>query len=52
MLYALWVLAGMMLLLWVVGVAGGFTVGAGIHILLFAALMAVMATLVTRPRVL
>jgi len=52
MLYALWVVSGLMLLLWIVGVAGGFAVGASIHVLLFAAVLAVMATLVTRPRVL
>jgi cellobiose-specific phosphotransferase system component IIC len=52
LLYALWVVSGLMLLLWIVGVAGAFTMGATVHLLLLAAVVAVMATLVApRPRV-
>jgi hypothetical protein len=52
MLYALWILAGLMLLFWIIGVAGAFNVGSGIHVLLLAAILAVTSTLFTRPRTL
>jgi hypothetical protein len=51
MLYFLWVLSGMMFLLWIVGVAGVIPVGFGIHLLLVAALSAVTATLIARPHI-
>jgi hypothetical protein len=51
MLYALWVLSGMMLLLWIVGVAGALPIGGAVHVLLLGAIAAVTATLVARPRV-
>jgi hypothetical protein len=52
MLYALWVAAGVLLLVWMMGVAGAFPVGNGIHLLLLAAVLAVMSSLFSRPRVL
>jgi hypothetical protein len=51
MLYLLWVLAGVLILLWLLGVAGAFAVGPWIHALLILAVVAVVATLFTRPRV-
>jgi hypothetical protein len=50
MLYALWVVAGLLLLIWMCGVAGTFAVGSSIHALLFLAILALVATLFTRPR--
>jgi hypothetical protein len=51
MLYALWVVAGVLLLVWMLGVAGAIAVGNGIHLLLVVAILAVMSSLFTRPRV-
>ena len=51
MLYILWVVAGLMLLMWLVGVSGAFAVGTGVHMLLIVAVLAVMASLFTRPRI-
>jgi hypothetical protein len=50
MLYVLWVLAGVLLLVWMWGVAGAVAVGNGIHFLLLIAILAIVASLVTRPR--
>lgn len=50
MLYALWIIAGVLLLVWMLGVAGAFVVGNGIHLLLIVAVLAVVSTLFTRPR--
>jgi hypothetical protein len=50
MLYALWVVAGILLLVWMCGVAGAFAVGNGIHFALIVAILAVMSSLFTRPR--
>ena len=50
MLYALWMVAGLLLLLWMVGVAGAIPIGNAVHFLLLAAILAIMATLFTRPR--
>jgi hypothetical protein len=50
MLYALWVVAGISLLVWMLGVGGAITVGNGIHFLLLVAILAVMSSLFTRPR--
>jgi preprotein translocase subunit SecY len=50
MLYALWVVAGVLLLVWMCGVAGAFAVGNGIHFLLLVAILAVVSSLFTRPR--
>lgn len=50
MLYALWLVAGVLLLVWMCGVAGAITVGNGIHFALLVAILAVMASLFTRPR--
>jgi preprotein translocase subunit SecY len=50
MLYALWVVAGLMLLLWMCGVAGTFAVGSGVHLLLLVAILCIVASLFTRPR--
>jgi hypothetical protein len=50
MLYALWVVAGVLLLVWMLGVAGAFNLGNGIHFLLLIAILAVMSSLFTRPR--
>ena len=51
MLYALWVVAGVLLLVWMLGVAGALAVGNGIHFLLLIAILAVVSSLFTRPRV-
>ena len=50
MLYALWLVAGVLLLVWMCGVAGAFSVGNGIHFALVIAILAVVASLFTRPR--
>lgn len=50
MLYALWVVAGVLILVWMTGVAGAFAVGNGIHFLLLVAMLALMSSLFTRPR--
>jgi len=50
MLYALWIVAGVLVLVWMIGVAGAFTVGNGIHFLLLIAILAVVSSLFTRPR--
>jgi preprotein translocase subunit SecY len=50
MLYALWVVAGVLLLVWMCGVAGAFAVGNGIHFALLVAILAVVSSLFTRPR--
>ncbi len=51
MLYALWVLAGILLFLWMLGVAGTLAMGNAVHLLLLAAIAAVLTSLFTRPRV-
>ena len=51
MLYALWVVAGVLLLVWMLGVAGALAVGNGIHFLLLISILAVVSSLFTRPRV-
>jgi hypothetical protein len=51
MLYTLWVLAGVLLLVWMCGVAGAFAVGNAIHFVLLIAILAIMASLFTRPRI-
>jgi preprotein translocase subunit SecY len=50
MLYALWIVAGVLLLVWMCGVAGAFAVGNGIHFALLLAILAVVSSLFTRPR--
>ena len=50
MLYALWIAASLLVLVWMLGVAGAFTVGSAINFLLLTAVMLVMASLFTRPR--
>jgi hypothetical protein len=50
MLYLLWVVAGILVLLWLLGVAGTFAAGGWVHLLLVAAVIAVLASLFTRPR--
>ncbi len=50
MLYALWVLAGVLLFLWMLGVAGAISVGNGVHLLLVVAIVAISFSLFTRPR--
>jgi preprotein translocase subunit SecY len=50
MLYALWVVAGVLLLVWMLGVAGAYAVGNGIHFVLLVAILAVVSSLFTRPR--
>lgn len=50
MLYALWVVAALLVLVWMCGVAGAFAVGNGIHFVLLLAILAVVSSLVTRPR--
>ena len=51
MLYVLWIVAGVLLLLWMLGVAGALALGNAVHLLLIVAVLAVVATLFTRPRV-
>lgn len=50
MLYALWVVAGVLLLVWMLGVAGAIAMGNGVHLLLLVAMLAIAASLFTRPR--
>jgi hypothetical protein len=50
MLYALWVVAGVLLLVWMCGVAGAFVVGNTIHFALLIAILAITSSLFTRPR--
>lgn len=50
MLYALWVVAGVLLLVWMLGVAGAFAIGNGIHFVLLVAILAIVSSLFTRPR--
>jgi hypothetical protein len=50
MLYALWVLAGVLLFLWMLGVAGTFAMGNGVHFLLLIAILAIASSFFTRPR--
>ena len=50
MLYALWVVAGVLLLVWMLGVAGAFAIGNGIHFVLLVAILCVVSSLFTRPR--
>lgn len=50
MLYALWVVAGILLLVWMCGVAGAFAIGNGIHFVLLVAILAIVSSLFTRPR--
>ena len=50
MLYALWLVAGVLLLVWMCGVSGAFAVGNGIHFALVIAVLAVVSSLFTRPR--
>lgn len=46
----MWMTAGVLLLLWMIGVAGAIPIGNAVHFLLLAAMVAIMATLFTRPR--
>lgn len=48
-LYALWVVAGILLLVWVLAIEGAIDAGASIHLALLGALGLVGATLVHRP---
>jgi hypothetical protein len=50
MLYLLWVIAGILLILWLLGVVGAFAVGSWIHVLLLLAVVSVVVSLFTRPR--
>ncbi len=50
MLYALWILAGVLLLVWMLGVAGALAMGNGVHFLLLIAILAIASSLFTRPR--
>ncbi|MCU1280598.1 MAG: hypothetical protein JWM53_4144 [bacterium] len=50
MLYALWVVAGVLVLVWMCGVAGAIPVGNSIHFALLIAVLAVVSSLFTRPR--
>jgi hypothetical protein len=51
MLYVLWLLSGLLLLIWIVGVAGALALGNGIHVLLAVAICAIAVTLFARPHV-
>jgi hypothetical protein len=50
LLYALWTVASLLVLVWLLGVAGAFTVGSAINLLLLAAVLLLMASLFSRPR--
>jgi hypothetical protein len=50
LLYALWTVAALLVLVWLLGVGGVFTVGSDINLLLVAAVLLLMLTLFTRPR--
>ncbi len=50
MLYALWTVAGVLLVIWLCGVTGIFSVGSGINLLMVVAVLMVMGSLFTRPR--
>ncbi len=50
-LYAMWVAAGTLVLLWLLGVSGTFAAGGWIHVLLLGAVLAMSASLFSRPRV-
>jgi hypothetical protein len=50
MLYLLWALAGVLVLLWLLGIAGTFAAGGWIHLFLLLAVVAVAASLFSRPR--
>jgi hypothetical protein len=51
MLYLLWIMAGILVLLWLMGVAGAFAAGNWIHLLLVVAVLGIVASLFTRPRI-
>lgn len=51
MLYLLWGIAGALVCCWLLAVAGAFVTSGWIHILLLAAILMIVATLFTRPRV-
>ena len=50
LLYALWTVASVLMLVWLLGVAGAFAVGSTINFLLVVSVLLVMASLFTRPR--
>ena len=50
MLYGLWAVAGFLVLLWLLGISGAFAATGWIHLLLLLAVLAVVASLFTRPR--
>ncbi len=50
MLYASWIFAAVLLLVWLFGVSGAFLVGPGIHVLLLVAMALLLSGLLTRPR--
>ena len=50
LLYALWTVASLLMLVWLLGVAGAFAVGSTINFLLLVSVMLVMGSLFTRPR--
>jgi hypothetical protein len=49
MLYALWTLAALLVIAWLLGVGGAFAVDGWFHLLLIGAVLAVLASLFTRP---
>jgi hypothetical protein len=51
LLYALWTVASVLVLVWLLGVTGAFSVGAPINLLLLAGVALVMSSLFTRPRI-
>ena len=50
MLFALWILASVLVLVWMCGVAGVLALGNGVHLALLVAILAVVSSLFTRPR--
>jgi hypothetical protein len=49
-LYALWLVAGSFVLLWLLSVCGVIATGGWVHLLLIAAMAMTAGTLFTRPR--
>jgi hypothetical protein len=49
-LYAMWGLAGTLVLVWLLGVSGAWMVGGWVHVLLIAAMLVMAFSLLSRPR--
>jgi hypothetical protein len=49
-LYALWTVAGTLVVVWLLGISGAFAVGPWIHLMLVAAVGLMATSLFSRPR--